>query len=153
MIDGGVTDGVLPDEAVEEEPEPDEADEPALLELLPVELLPVDVVPVVDVLPVNALTALFAALVTVPTAAEVEGVVVELVLALPCANGLCAGPLRRDVLGLDCTFSVGSDVPVAGGGVGRDACGCGVELEDLESRTGTATIAASNTTATGQSFF
>lgn len=54
---------------------------------------------------------------------------------------------------VDCTFTVGSEVPVAGGGVGRDACGAAAGLDDFASNTGTATIPASSTTATGQSFF
>ena len=138
VIDGGVTAGV-PEEPVEVEPEPDEV-------VVPV---PAALVPVVGEDPVEGDP-------TPPVLTVVLGielVVVEPVLVPLCENGLCAGPFRCEVPGVDWTLITGSEDAEGGGVAGSGACATRVELEELVRSTGTATIAASNTAATGHSFF
>ena len=142
VIDGGVTAGVLPVAPVAVEPAPDEEVLPVLV--LPVPAAPVGVVagdPADEVLPV--LTDVLG----------IELVLVEPLVVAPCENGLCAAPFRWEVPGVDWTLITGSDDAEGGGVAGSGACATGVELEELDSRTGTATIAASSTAATGHSFF
>ena len=84
--------------------------------------------------------------------AVVTVVPVAVVDVPPCGlNGLRAGPLSLDCPGVVWTFSAG--IGLAGGAVPCEAWGPGVWLEVVfDSASGTATIAASRTAATGNSF-
>src|SRR5579859_565120 len=137
-MDGGDATGALPEVVVGEE--------------LGLELEGVEV-PALGVLPVPVALGVPVLGVPVPAPGDDDEVVLVVLVPVPWANGLWALPVRRELPGVDCTLIVGSDEPVAGAGVGSGAWATGVGLEDFESSTGIAMMAASSTRATGQSFF
>ena len=91
--------------------------------------------------------------VVVLVAATLEVEIIELGPLLRWANGSRPWPLSRDLDWIDWTLSAGSAVVAGGTGAPCGSAATGVLLEDLDSAIGTATIATSSTTATGNSRF
>jgi hypothetical protein len=149
-----VVGGSVVDDEDEEVPDPPDDELAPVLDddEPPPDVLPADDPALEAVEPLRALTALCARVATLEATARL-GELVEVdaeLLPAAAANGLRLLPTTTEWPGVDWTFSAGSVVPDGGGGTGAGVCDGDGVLVELESRSGTATIAASSAAAMGR---